>query len=174
MSSRLSFKICHTCGEEYYGENSSLYCEECKEKVKQEKQDIIDKKRDPNFFIIVKCYECGADIKSKKNCYRLCDDCKIAKYKEKNRLGRELRKKAGTTKYTNRNCPICGCEFNGYQNSKYCSECRIAVNKIKIRNSQKKRYEIDQGFWSKLSEEEKLRRMEIATKKLLEEENDNT
>ena len=71
-------------------------------------------------------------------------------------------------------CPICGCEFNGYQNSKYCSECRIAVNKIKIRNSQKKRYEIDQGFWSKLSEEEKLRRMEIATKKLLEEENDNT
>lgn len=71
---------------------------------------------------------------------------------------------------TTKNCEICGKLLKNVHNStKYCDACSVAVNLYRSKISDRKRARREKELWNKLSSEEKLERMNLIAKKLLEE-----
>ena len=99
------------------------------------------------------CIKCRAKLRVESE-KRVMARMKIIKQKEK-----EIREKQNP-----RRCSICNVIMsNNHHNARFCPGCQTAVQKVKTRNYAREK----QNSWINLSEEEKLRRMEIVSQKLL-------
>jgi len=66
------------------------------------------------------------------------------------------------------NCFVCGVEITreGRGKAKYCKDCRIPMQRAQAQ----KMHQEDRDAWNNLPQEEQLRRIELCTKKLLEQD----
>lgn len=65
------------------------------------------------------------------------------------------------------NCEICGEEIIRGCAAKYCSKCAYAVRTVRGRAAASDRHHRRQAEWNSLSEEEKLKRINMASKMIL-------
>ena len=172
-------KICVECQNEFIPTNNvQKYCKSCAARVqrrqtneawqKKKEENRIERKSRP--LLIVKCEGCGADVMSKTNQKRFCKKCFLDKYKEGLAEKKKLRHLGGMNMNKNFKCPICGIEVSSHYNKKYCEVCRELVLKERNRRLAKQRAELLQEYFRTMPKEEQLRRMELISKKLLEEE----
>ena len=163
-------KRCSVCLIEYEATcNASKYCKECSEYVKKKRANKYNKFYSVDKFVMAKCHRCGVSLKVRKTGLRYCDACKIKIYQERQAKERELRRKFKIAKMKYKSCEICGEKFFGNCNKRYCDACGIEVTRQRIVKSGKAK----DMKWENLAEEEKLRRMDIVSLKLLNEENND-
>jgi hypothetical protein len=115
------------------------------------------------------CKQCNQLIENSRK--QLCEECRNKNHLESRRKAienlRAKRKKLEVGKYQNKECEICGEKmFNVFHRQKYCDLCSKALQLKRIKEHMEKERKRTES-WNKLSEKEKLRRMNLVCEKIL-------
>lgn len=151
--------ICKRCGVEYVKERKTKYCsEECQKQAQLDRAKAERLKKDKTKTVI--CMGCGKPFQTDTHKLYCCDGCKPPKINKHNKIHKKICLHCGigyNTHHTEQMycskhcmglarrkpetqnivktlpiCAVCGKEFNGYVNSKRCSDgCRKEYSSIR-------------------------------------------
>lgn len=112
---------CKRCGKPFTGNMFTVYCQECKEVIKE----LHGVKGNSCFSFETVCIDCGAHFVAGSKKALRCPECRKKAKRESNRLCAQ-RRKNGTARRLGGvySCADCGKPFilkNGFQ--KYCPDC---------------------------------------------------